>query len=201
MRLIENTGGESMSSEEIIDIRFHGRGGQGVVTASRITAEAAILERKYTHAFPSFGPERSGAPIAAFTRISEQRIVVKTQVYEPDIIVIVDPTLLGTVDVFQGLKPKGQVIVNFQGTWEELRSLLPRNDCVVSFLDGTAIAKKYIDRPIANTVVLGALAKMTDVVKLESIIQATKKIFAKDPDIAEKNVAAIKKAAEEVIIP
>ncbi len=188
-----------MSSEEIIDIRFHGRGGQGVVTASRITGEAAILEGKYTHAFPSFGPERSGAPVAAFTRISTKPIVVKTQVYKPDIVVVIDPTLLGTVNVFQGLKPKGHIIVNFQGEWNELKSILPQGDYSVAYLDGTSIAKKFIGRPIANTVVLGALAKVTGVVKLESIIEATRKAFENNPEIAEKNVAAIKKAAEEVV--
>ncbi len=190
-----------MQSEEIIDIRFHGRGGQGVVTASRLTGEAAILEKKYTHAFPSFGPERSGAPIAAFTRISEKPIVVKTQVYEPNIVVIIDPTLLGNVDVFQGLKPKGHVIINFQGEWDELKDILPQGNYSVAYLDGTSIAREHIGRPIANTVVLGALSKITDVVKLGSIIEATRRFFSKNPDLVEKNIAAIKRAAEEVKVP
>ena len=96
----------------IIDIRLHGRGGQGVMTSSYLIAEAALLEDKHVHAFPTFGPERSGAPIAAFARISDEKFYMKTEVYEPDIVVVQDPSLLSQIDVTAGLQQGGLILIN-----------------------------------------------------------------------------------------
>ncbi len=99
-------------SDKIIDIRLHGRGGQGVMTSSYLIAEAALLEDKFVHAFPTFGPERSGAPIAAFARISDEKFYMKTEVYEPDIVVVQDPSLLSQIDVTSGLQEGGWILIN-----------------------------------------------------------------------------------------
>ncbi len=184
----------------LIDIRFHGRGGQGVVTASRLVGEAAILEGYYVHAFPTFGPERSGAPVAAFTRISPKKFTIKTEVYEPDIVVIIDPTLIGKPFLLEGLKKNGKVIVNTPETDGKkiIEALgLQRDDIKVAYLDATKIAVDIIGKPFANTVVLGALSSYTGVVKLESLKEVIRERF-KDEEIASKNIAALEQAAKEV---
>ncbi len=184
----------------LIDIRFHGRGGQGVVTASRLVGEAAILEGYYVHAFPTFGPERSGAPVAAFTRISPKKFTIKTEVYEPDIVVIIDPTLIGKPFLLDGLKKNGKVIVNTPETNGKkiIEALgLQRDDIKVAYLDATKIAVGIIGKPFANTVVLGALSSYTGIVKLESLKEVIRERF-KDEEIANKNIAALEQAAKEV---
>ncbi len=178
----------------ITDVRFHGRGGQGVVTASRLLAEAAVLDGKYVHGFPTFGPERAGAPIAAFTRICEKRFTVKTEVYEPDLIVCQDPTLLGP-SILGGAKKTTIVIVTFPGDPEELKKKL-NTDLEVHFLDAIGIGKEVIGRPLANTVMLGALLKVTNIVPLEELLKAVDRVFK--GQIAEKNKAAVKKAYDQV---
>ena len=185
--------------KEIIDVRFHGRGGQGVVTGARILAEAALLEGGFVHSFPSFGPEREGAPVAGFTRFSKEPFTVKTEIYQPEGVVVIDSTLLGTVDVLQGLKDNGVVIINHSDDTivrKKLGKLPPGTK--LGILDGTSIAKEVIGRPIANTICLGSLIRITEWVKLESILRSVDKIF-RDP-IAEKNKNAIQRAHEEVRI-
>ncbi len=183
---------------EITDIRFHGRGGQGVVTASRIAAEAALMEDKYVHAFPAFGPERAGAPIEGFTRISSEAFTIKTEIHYPDIIVILDPTLIGTVDLGKGLKDGGIVIANFAGSMDELKSKIGIAKKVSFYkVDATKIATEELGRPITNTVMLGALVKVTAIVELDNICKATAERFP--GVVGEKNVKAIKRAYEEVV--
>lgn len=186
-----------VGDNEIIDIRFHGRGGQGVVTASRIAAEAALVEDKYVHAFPAFGPERAGAPIEGFTRISAQEFTIKTEIHYPDVIVILDPTLIGTVNLGKGLKEGGVVIANFAGTMDELKKKIGiKQKAEYHKVDATKIANEELGRPITNTVMLGALIKVTGVVDLDNVCEATKERFA--GAIGEKNEKAIRRAYSEV---
>ncbi len=182
--------------ENIIDVRINGRGGQGAVTASRLLAEAALEEGKYVHAFPNFGPERAGAPVTAYTRISEGPFSIKTEVTEPDYVVVIDPTLLDSVDVAAGLKPEGTIIVNFPGTLDELKQKLSHVKAKIYRVDGTKIAMEEIDKNVPNLLMLGALAKVTGVVKVETLAMVTKRRFA--GEIGEKNEKAIYRAAKEV---
>jgi 2-oxoacid:acceptor oxidoreductase gamma subunit (pyruvate/2-ketoisovalerate family) len=186
-----------VGDKEILDIRFHGRGGQGVVTASRIAAEAALVEDKYVHAFPAFGPERAGAPIEGFTRISSEEFTLKTEIHYPDIIVILDPTLIGTVNLGKGLKEGGIVIANFAGTMDELKKKIGiKQKAEYHKVDATKIANEELGRPITNTVMLGALIKVSSVVELDNVCEATLARFK--GVIGEKNVKAIKRAYKEV---
>jgi len=178
------------------EVRWHGRGGQGVVTACQLLASAALLEGKYVQAFPEFGPERSGAPILGFTRISDAPIEIHSQVYTPDVVVVLDPTLLKKIDVTKGLKKGGKLIVNTQLSPKELKEQLKGNDVEVYTVDGIRIALDVIGRPIFNTTMLGALIKATNLTSLDSVLKVTSERFA--ASVAEKNVAAIKRAAEEV---
>ena len=187
-------------TKEIVDIRLHGRGGQGVMTSSYLIAEAALLEDKYVHAFPSFGPERSGAPIAAFARISDERFYVKTEVYEPDIVIVQDPTLLGQVNVAAGLKEGGIIIVNTDDPNSEGVSNLrnSRPDANFATIDATKIAAEEIGIKQTNTAILGALVKLTDekVIKLDSVRGAIKERFKHKG--FDKNIKAVERSYDEV---
>ena len=174
-----------------IEIRFHGRGGQGAVTAARLLAEAAFLEGNYCQAFPFFGAERRGAPVVAFTRINKEQIRTHEQVYEPDHVVVLDPTLTESVDVASGLKRGGIVVLNSKEFQENLKG------AKVALVDATTIAMETLGVPITNTTMLGALAKATGVVSLESIKKVIEKRFGK---LAEKNINAAKRAYEQVVM-
>ena len=188
-------------AEKIIDIRLHGRGGQGVMTSSYLIAEAALLEDKYVHAFPSFGPERSGAPIAAFARVSDSRFYVKTEIYEPDVVVVQDPTLLGQVNVTAGLKEGGIVIVNTDNPNSEgvtnLKNSLPPG-AILATVDATKIAAEEIGIKQTNTAILGALVKLTDgkIIALESVKNAINERFKHKG--ADKNIKAVERSYNEV---
>lgn len=166
----------------MINIRFHGRGGQGIVTSAEIVAVAASYDNKYGQAIPSFGPERSMAPVMSFCRIDDKPIIVYQQIYHPDIVVVLDPTLLGVVDVLKGLKTEGTVIINSA----------PRDfKCAganVYFVDALPISMKVIGKPFVNTVILGALSQITGVVSMDSLKKAILHRFS--GDVAEKNAAA-----------
>ncbi len=140
-------------------LRFHGRGGQGVVTAAELTAIAAFNDGRFAQAFPSFGVERTGAPIEAFARIDEKPIRTREHVYEPDVLIIQDSSLIGTVDVIHGAKPNTLVIVNSSKTKAEIGLSVPKENLFV--IDATKIALEEIGRNIVNTVILGAFAKAT----------------------------------------
>ncbi|MEM4188053.1 MAG: pyruvate ferredoxin oxidoreductase subunit gamma [Candidatus Hadarchaeum sp.] len=174
-----------------IEIRFHGRGGQGAVTAARLLAEASFLEGNYCQAFPFFGAERRGAPVVAFTRISKQPIRTHEQVYRPDYVVVLDSTLIGSVDVAAGLKPNGIVVLNSKEVPENIRG------AKVAFVDATKISIESLGVPITNTTMLGALAKATGVVSLDSIKKVIEKRFGK---LAEKNISAAKQAYEHTVV-
>ena len=181
---------------KITDIRINGRGGQGAVTASRLLAEAAILEGQYVHAFPNFGPERAGAPVTSYARISPEPFTEKTEVYEPHIVVVIDPTLLDDVPVAEGLQDGGTIVVNFDGMKENLVKFFEGVHANIFKVDGSKIATEEIGRNVPNLVMLGALIKVTKVVKLESLVKVTLGRFK--GVLGEKNEVAIKRAFEEV---
>jgi pyruvate ferredoxin oxidoreductase gamma subunit len=183
-----------------VEIRWHGRGGQGVVTANEILAGAALKEGKHIKAFPEFGPERMGAPIRAFARISDRPITVHSQVYYPDFVIVVDSTLIGQIDLVEGLKPTGAVIANYADSPAKLKEVLHAN-LSLHTVNATKIAMEEIGRPLANTAMLGALAKISGIVSLESITNELANKFAgKFPkEVTAKNVKAVERAYAEVL--
>jgi 2-oxoacid:acceptor oxidoreductase gamma subunit (pyruvate/2-ketoisovalerate family) len=180
---------------EVIKIRFHGRGGQGVVTASRLVAEAALKEGKKVQSFPAFGAERKGAPIKAFTKISDEPILSRSQIYNPNIVIVLDPTLLKVENVTEGLEKDGTIIINIEKNPDQLKSELKLNNKVAT-INATKIALETLGAAITNTPILGALAKVTGIISLDAIIEVTKERFKQG--LAEKNINAIKRAYEEV---
>ena len=186
-----------VDTTKIIEIRWHGRGGQGAVTSAELVARAAISEDKYAQAFPSFGPERRGAPVLAFNRISSgERIRVRAEVEEPDIVVLLDPGLLGIVDITSGLKEGGIVIVNTIKKAAEIKKALGIN-CSLATIDANKIAMEQLGVPIVNTTMTGALIKATGVVKLESMTEPLKERFGR---LAERNLKAMERAYQETLV-
>jgi len=186
-----------MESNEPTAIRIHGRGGQGSVTSAELVAQAAIDEGKYAQAFPSFGPERRGAPVQAFIRIDDHKpIRIRAGVIKPDIVVILDPSLLNIVNVTQGLKEDGMMVVNTKGDFGDIEEKFGAG-YKLAIIDATSIAREFLGRPIVNTTMIGALIRASGIVKLESLIQPMEKRFGK---IAEKNINAMKKAYTETKI-
>ncbi len=178
----------------MVEIRFHGRGGQGAVTSAELLAQAAIEEGRYAQAFPAFGAERRGAPVLAFTRISDEAIKLRTGVYEPDVVLILDTSLVQSVPVMGGLKEGGLVVLNSKkgpGVWKRE---LGREDVSVASVDATGIALKELGVPITNVIMLGALLKATPLVVTETLEGFIAQRF---PRIAEKEIRAFRKAYEE----
>jgi pyruvate ferredoxin oxidoreductase gamma subunit len=174
----------------MFEVRIHGRGGQGVVTAAELLSVAAFLENKHAQAFPSFGSERMGAPVVSFCRIDDKEIRLREPIGEPDALIVQDPTLLHASDVFHGLKPNGYVIVNSNKSVEELHlseleAKLPQGHMYI--VPATELALSHIGRPLPNAVLLGAFSALTHVVKLESVATAIREAFP--ANIAEANVA------------
>lgn len=182
-----------------VEIRWHGRGGQGVVTANEILAGAALREGKYMKAFPEFGAERMGAPIRAFARVSDKPIVVHSQVYAPDYVIVLDSTLIGNVNVLEGIKPGGALIANSVHDRESLKKTL-NTDIEIHSVNGTKIALETVGKPLANTAMLGALIKVSKIVELESIMTELRtKLSGKLPEkVVEKNVLSVERAFQEV---
>lgn len=182
-------------TNKIFEVRFHGRGGQGAWTASLLLAQAGLAEEKYIQSFPAFGPERAGAPITAFTRISEEKIQLHSSIYEPDVVVVLDPTLLGP-SVSEGVKKDTILIVNTEKSAEDVLETLGLEDLETWTVDATTLAIDILGRPITNTAMLGSVVKSTGIVKLESIVEAVKERFP--GKIGEANADLIKKAYDEV---
>lgn len=181
----------------MLEIRWHGRGGQGAVTSAEILAEAAITEGKYAQAFPSFGPERRGAPVQAFNRISaDKQIRIRSSVTEPDIVVVLDSGLMSVVDVTSGMKPGGIVIVNSAKTTQQIKTEFSIKSGIAT-VAANRIALEELGVPITNTTMLGAVIKATDAVKLESIFEPIRKRFGR---LADKNISALKRAYAETLI-
>jgi 2-oxoacid:acceptor oxidoreductase gamma subunit (pyruvate/2-ketoisovalerate family) len=177
------------------EIRWHGRGGQGAWTASELLAKAAILEGKHVQSFPEFGPERMGAPLAAYTRISNQPIRLHCSIYTPNVAVVLDPTLLKTVKVTDGLVEDGILIVNSKESPTEMRQKLRITSQKIWTVPATDIAMKILNVPITNTAMLGAATRAASSVKLESIDKVIKKRFRQE--LAERNMAVIREAYKE----
>lgn len=178
----------------MIEIRWHGRGGQGAVTSVELLALAAIEEGKYAQGFPSFGPERRGAPVMAYNRISEKPIKIRSGIYKPDVVVVLDPSLMGLVNVIDGLKDGGLLIVNTSKPAAEIRAQLSYKGKLAT-VDATHIAREELGLPIANTTMIGAVLKATKVLSLESLLAPIDERFGK---IANKNKNALKRAHDEV---
>jgi len=178
----------------LIEVRWHGRGGQGAVTSAELVAQAAISEGKYAQAFPSFGPERRGAPVLAFVRIDSQRPVrIRAEITEPDVVVVLDPGLLSIVNVVSGLKEGGMLVINTKKSFKEIAALI-KTECKMAKVNATAIAREVLGVPITNTTMVGALLRATGVVELESVIEPLKNRFGR---IADRNINAMKRAYEE----
>ena len=171
--------------KDIMEFRWHGRGGQGAWTASELLARTALKEGKFIQSFPEFGPERMGAPVAAFTRISEKPIRIHCSVYEPDVVVVLDPTLLKTVPVASGLVDDGTIIVNSTESPDKVRMQLNSDRGTLWIIPATEIALNILGLPITNTALLGTVAKATNIVSLDTIEQTVKDRFR--IDIAEKS--------------
>ena len=179
------------------EFRWHGRGGQGAWTASELLARAAIHEGKYIQSFPEFGPERMGAPVKAYTRISDEPILLHCAVYNPTLAAVMDPTLLVTVPVTDGLGEKGILIVNTPKEPNKIKEELKMTEGTVWTVPATDIAMRILGRFITNTAMLGAVARATEIVKMESIEKAVKARFS--GPLAEKNIGIIKEAYKEAI--
>jgi pyruvate ferredoxin oxidoreductase gamma subunit len=182
-----------------IDIRWHGRGGMGAKTAALLLGEAMMHEGKYVQAFPEYGPERRGAPVVAFTRISDSEIRGHYGVTSPDVVVVLDPTLLASPKVKEGIKKDTVVVVNTSLSPEEVRKKLGV-DCEVKVADASTISREILGRNLPNTPMLGALMKAINLLPFENFLKAVEerlKMKFKE-DIVRKNISAIKKAYEEV---
>ena len=182
---------------KILEVRWHGRGGQGAWTASELLARAAIAEGKYIQSFPEFGPERMGAPVTAFTRISTEPIKIHCAVYSPDVVAVLDPTLLKTVSVADGLDEKsGNILVNTKENPVEVRKQLKSTSGKVWTVEASEISLKILGMPITNTAMLGAVARVTAIVSLETIEKMINGRFR--GDVAAKNFAVVKEAYQGV---
>jgi len=180
----------------MLEIRWHGRGGQGTVTAAEIFATAVINEGKFAQAFAAFGPERRGAPVLAFTRINENEILLRSQIYEPDVVVVLDHNLVKTEGLDEGLKSSGTVILNTTAKPESLLDVFERAGCIAT-VDATNIAIEELGTPITNTAILGALVRVTGIVKLETLEEIFRERFKA---YAEKNVNAVRRAYQQTRI-
>lgn len=155
----------------MIEIRFHGRGGQGSVTAAEILAKAAFKDGKYVQAFPFFGVERRGAPVMAFTRIDDKPIDIRYQIYNPDYVLVLDDGLMNVVDVFSGAKENTEVIINIATEFEKEMNI------AVHTIDATGIALENLGRNIVNTIILGYFAKKTQIVSIDSLLEVIRETF------------------------
>ena len=182
----------------ITEFRWHGRGGQGVVTSNQMLGKAALAEGNYIQAFPEFGPERTGAPVRAFLRMSKEPIQIYSQVYKPDVVVCIDPTLLDVVNPAEGLKPDGTLVLNTTMSPEEIRGKFSVEGGKVVTVDASSIAMEILGRPFYNMPTMAAAVKITKVVKLDTVINA---VLERYPGkIGDLNKVAIERAAKEVTV-
>ncbi|MBN1232188.1 MAG: 2-oxoacid:acceptor oxidoreductase family protein [Candidatus Coatesbacteria bacterium] len=186
--------------KEMLEIRWHGRGGQGAKTAADLLAQAAIHQGKFAQGFPEYGPERMGAPMRSYDRISEKPITIHSAVEYPDIVIILDQTLLKNIPVTSGLKKDGIILINSSKDGKEIRELLKTDIGSLFIVDANKISKETIGRELPNTPLIGALIKVTKIMPLEPFLKdLTKKFEKKFSDkIIEGNINAVKRAFEEV---
>ncbi len=186
-----------IDTTQLIEMRWHGRGGQGTVSSAALVAQAAINEGKFAQAFPRFGAERRGSPVLAFVRVdSKEPIRIRTEITEPDVVVVLDPGLLRIVDVTSGLKENGMLIINTKKSSQTIESEFKVTQKVAT-LDATKIARELLGVPIVNTTMVGALIRVTGMVKLESLLEPVRHRFG---HLAERNINAMQKAYEETVV-
>lgn len=186
----------------LIEIRWHGRGGQGAKTASLLLADAAFNTGKYIQGFPEYGPERMGAPITAYNRISDAPITIHSNIYEPDYVVVVDDTLLESVDVTAGLKEDGAIVINTTKNYDYLKNVLNGYKGKVYTIDARAISMEALGKYFPNTPMLAAIVKvsgiMTDEEFLNDMQGSFKHKFAKKPEVIEGNMKALEMALTSI---
>jgi pyruvate ferredoxin oxidoreductase gamma subunit len=187
---------------KILEIRWHGRGGQGAKTGSSLLGEAIVSMGRYVQAFPDYGPERMGAPMRAYNRISDEPITIHCGVTSPEVVLVLDPTLLGKVDVTHGLPENGVIIINTAKSPAEIRAKINLKGRKLFTIDADQISTETIGRAIPNTPMLGALLKATDVVPIAELLESTRyrltKKFRNKPEAIEGNIKAIERAYQEV---
>ena len=188
--------------DNMIEIRWHGRGGQGAKTASLLLADAAFNTGKYIQGFPEYGPERMGAPITAYNRISDKPITIHSNIYEPDYVVVVDDTLLEVVDVTAGLKEEGAIVINTTKSADYLKSVLKGYNGGIYTIDARKISEEALGRYFPNTPMLAAIVKVSGVMSDEDFLEdmkgSFKHKFAKKPEVIEGNMKALELALKEV---
>ena len=188
--------------EKMIEIRWHGRGGQGAKTASLLLADAAFNTGKYIQGFPEYGPERMGAPITAYNRISDKPITIHSNIYEPDYVVVVDDTLLSSVPVTAGLKTEGAIVINTTKTPEELKELLKGYEGNIYTIDARKVSIEALGKYFPNTPMLAAIVKVTGIMTDEELLadmkNSFKHKFAKKPEVIDGNMKALEMALKEV---
>lgn len=177
------------------EIRLHGRGGQGVAVASRMLTSAFVKDGKWASGFPMFGVERRGAPVAAFARFDDRPIREKTQIYAPDCLIIIDSRLIRSPGIFEGINPEGILVLN---TPHPLQENPHRNLKTIGMIDATEVGLKEIGLPATNTCMLGAFARATDWVGLQSLIQSLSEYF--EGDMLKKNIRCVERGFEEAVI-
>ncbi|PRR86144.1 2-oxoacid:acceptor oxidoreductase family protein [Clostridium luticellarii] len=187
---------------KIIEIRWHGRGGQGAKTASLLLAEAAFNTGKYVQGFPEYGPERMGAPITAYNRVSDLPIKIHSNIYKPDYVVVVDETLISSVKVTNGLKESGAVVINTSKKPEEIRSYFDDFKGDIYTIDARKISEEELGRNFPNTPMLGAIVKISGVMQEEEFIKnmegSFRHKFATKPQVIDGNMAALRRSMKEV---
>ena len=188
--------------EDLIEIRWHGRGGQGAKTASLLLADAAFNTGKFIQGFPEYGPERMGAPITAYNRISTTPIRVHSNIYEPDYVVVVDDSLLESVDVTSGLKETGAIVINSTKDEETIKRYLKGYKGDIYTIDAKKISIETIGRYFPNTPMLAAIVKVANIMTEEALIEdmktSFKHKFAKKPEVIDGNMKALEMALKEV---
>ena len=188
--------------DNLVEIRWHGRGGQGTKTASLLLADAAFNTGKYVQGFPEFGPERMGAPITAYNRISNNPIVIHSNIYEPDYVVVVDDTLLESVDVTAGLKESGAIVINTVKDAEYLKKVLKGYNGEIYCIDARSISEEALGRYFPNTPMLAAIVKVANIMDekdfLEDMKGSFKHKFAKKPEVIDGNMKALEMALSQV---
>ena len=186
----------------LIEIRWHGRGGQGAKTASLLLADAAFNTGKYIQGFPEYGPERMGAPITAYNRISDKPITIHSNIYEPDDVVVVDDTLLESVPVTAGLKKEGAIVINTTKSPEYLKEKLNGYDGNIYTIDARKVSEETLGKYFPNTPMLAAIVKVTGIMSDEAFLEdmkgSFKHKFAKKPEVIEGNMKALELALKEV---
>jgi pyruvate ferredoxin oxidoreductase gamma subunit len=184
---------------QLLEIRWHGRAGQGVVTAGELLGEAAMDSGKFFQSFPEYGAERMGAPIKSYTRISDEPIEIHSPVLEPDVVVVVNPNLVGVVDLAEGLKPDGMIIMNTPESPQRVREMLKFATGTVWAVDATKIAMEEFKRDIPSTMLLSVIAKATGIVEQETVIELTREHLGSKlrAEVVKANILTLERAYEE----